>query len=214
MSGIFDRHYKKYDSWYGRHACAYLSELEALKKAIPKTGKGLEIGVGTGRFAYMLGIQYGVDPSKNMLKIAEKRGIRVRLGVAEKLPFGSRTFDYVAIIITLCFVKDPRKAIREARRVLKKRGRIIIAVIDKDSFLAKSYQRKNSIFYKQAHFYGVRELADLLKVAGFDNVSFQQTLYDLPGRIKVIQKPKKGHGRGGFAVISAYKTTFEKKGVR
>lgn len=51
MSGIFDRYYKRYDAWYGRNRYTYLSELRAIRKFLPRKGKGLEIGVGTGRFA-------------------------------------------------------------------------------------------------------------------------------------------------------------------
>ena len=86
MNNIFDKYYKRYDAWYDRHKFAYLSELGALKKVIPKKGKGLEIGVGTGRFAHALGIKYGIDPSKRMLEIAKRRKIKAVLGYGEKLP--------------------------------------------------------------------------------------------------------------------------------
>ncbi len=87
MKNIFERYYKKYDAWYERNKFAYLCEIAALKKVIPKSGKGLEVGVGTGRFASSLGIKNGIDTSANMLKIARKRGIKVRQARAEKLPF-------------------------------------------------------------------------------------------------------------------------------
>lgn len=48
---IFDAYPKEYDQWYERNRFAYLSEIETLKKVISETGRGLEIGVGTGRFA-------------------------------------------------------------------------------------------------------------------------------------------------------------------
>jgi len=201
---IFDRYYKRYDAWYERNKFVYLSEIEAVKKVLPKRGKGLEIGVGTGRFASVLGIKYGVDPSKRMLKIAKERGVEVRLGYGENLPFADATFDYVAIIMTLCFVKDPVKVLNEARRVLRK-GRIIISIIDKQSFLGKFYQRKKSVFYKEANFFDVKELVALLKMTGFCRFSYYQTIYKFPDEIKSIQKPRKGFGEGAFVVISAYK---------
>jgi ubiquinone/menaquinone biosynthesis C-methylase UbiE len=205
VSSIFDKFYKRYDIWYQRNKFAYLSELEAIKEVLPKRGKGLEIGVGTGRFAAPLGIKYGIDPSKKMLEIAKERGIDVRLGYGEKLPFANGTFDYVAIIITLCFVKDPIKVLAEARRVLKKNGKVIIGIIDKDSFLGKFYQRKKSVFYKQARFFKVKELASLLKAKGFKKFSYYQTIFKLPEKINSVEKPKKGFGKGGFVVISAQK---------
>lgn len=201
MKNIFERYYKKYDAWYNRNKFAYLSELEAVKKALPRKGKGLEIGVGTGRFAAPLGINFGIDPSKNMLKIAKERDIDVRLGVGEDLPFRNATFDYVAIIITLCFVQDPRKVLKESRRVLKRNGKIIIGIVDKNSFLGKFYQKKKSVFYRQANFFNVKEATDLLDNVGFSRFSYHQTLYKLPSKMNSIQKPQKGFGEGGFVVI-------------
>lgn len=208
MSGIFDRYYKRYDSWYTKNKFAYLSELEALKKVIPPNGKGLEIGVGTGRFASSLGIKYGIDPSKNMLKIAQKRGVNVRQGWGEKLPFARSTFDYIVIIITICFVKNPYKVLAQARRVLKRNCKIIIGIIDKNSFLGKFYRSKKSVFYTRANFFGIRELAGLMKVAGFRHLSYYQTIYALPHKIISVEKPKKGFGEGGFVVISGKKEGF------
>lgn len=206
MSGIFDKYYKRYDSWYDRNKFAYSGELEAVKKFLPQRGKGLEIGVGTGRFAVPLGIATGVDPSKKMLEIAKKRGINTILGYGEKLPFRDSTFDYVAIIITLCFVKDPPEVLREAGRVLKKNGKLILGIIDKDSFLGKYYQKKKSIFYKEANLFGIKEVINLLKSAGFKYFSCYQTIFHLPKEMDFIEPPQEGFGRGGFVVIKGEKS--------
>ncbi|MBU1061541.1 MAG: class I SAM-dependent methyltransferase [Candidatus Omnitrophica bacterium] len=203
MNSVFDRYYKRYDAWYDKYKFAYLSELETIRQVLPNEGKGLEIGVGTGRFAVPLGIAMGIDPSKNMIDIAEKRGVNVRLGSGDDLLFFEDTFDYVAIIITICFVKNPLKVLREAHRVLKSKGKLIVAIIDKDSFLGKYYYRKKSIFYKQVNFFGVKELTDLFKTAGFNRFTYCQTVFHLPDKIKSIEKPKKGFDKGGFVVISA-----------
>jgi ubiquinone/menaquinone biosynthesis C-methylase UbiE len=205
MSNIFDRYYKRYDAWYDENRFAYLSEIEAVKKVLPKKGRGLEIGVGTGRFAGVLGIEYGIDPSKKMLEIAKKRGVNVKLGYGEKLPYEDSFFDYVAIIISLCFVKSPLKVLAEARRVLKDKGKIIIGIINKDSFLGKFYQRKKSVFYKHANFLNTEEVIDLLKSIGFSRFSYYQTIFDYPDKLNSIQKPQKGFGKGGFVVISGEK---------
>jgi len=202
---VFDSHYEKYDFWYDKYRLAYLSELKALREVIPKSGKGLEIGVGTGRFASPLGITLGIDPSLEMLKIAKSRGVNTRWGAGESLPFWSETFDYVAIIISLCFVGNPSKVLQESLRVLKKNGLIILGIIDKNSFLGKVYQKKGSIFYKEANFFSVKELTDLLISFGFKQIKHYQTLFKLPGQIKEIQEPQKGFGKGGFVVISGMK---------
>src|SRR3972149_6201638 len=91
---VFDRNWEKYDNWFENHGDIYSLELKALKKGVPE-GLGLEIGVGSGRFAQPLGAKIGVDPSRNMLKLAKKRSIQVILGTGENLPFKENTFDFV-----------------------------------------------------------------------------------------------------------------------
>jgi len=201
MNAVFDRYWKKYDAWYEKNKFAYLSELKALKKVLPKKGDGLEIGVGTGRFAAPLGIRYGIDPSKRMLEVARKRGIKTRLGRGERLPFRDSVFNYVAIIITLCFARDPTKVLLEARRVIRQGGKIIVGIIDKNSFLGRSYRRRKSIFYKQARFFGVQEIKDLLRGAGFKRISCSQTIFSSLENIESIENPLSGFGKGGFVVV-------------
>ena len=205
MNSVFDKYYKKYDLWYERNKFAYLSEIKAMKAVLPKKGKGLEIGVGTGRFASALGIKYGVEPSKNMAKIAKQRGIDVKQAFGEDIPFKKLSFDYVAIIITLCFVDNPRKVIEEAGRILTKSGRIAVGIVDKNSFLGKFYQKKKSVFYKKVKFFKTEEVAGLLKDSGFSHISYYQTIFSLPDKMTSVDKPKKGSDSGGFVVIAGRK---------
>ena len=46
----FEAHAARYDAWFERHQAAYVSELLALRSFVPLSGRGLEIGVGSGRF--------------------------------------------------------------------------------------------------------------------------------------------------------------------
>ena len=206
MNTVFDKYHQRFDAWYDRYKFAYLSELEAIKKVLPPGGRGLEIGVGTGRFAAPLGITLGVDPSMDMIKIAAQRGVNVRWGLGEALPFLGETFDYVVIVVTLCFVKEPLKVLKEARRVLKKEGKIIVGIIDKNSFLGRFYQKKRSIFYRDAHFFSVKELINLLKSTGFRRFSCYQTIFRFPEQMSSIEKPQRAFGKGGFVAISARTT--------
>ena len=205
MSDFFDEHYQEYDAWYDRNKFAYLSELEAVKKALPEKGYGLEIGVGSGRFAAPLGITVGIDPSKKMVELARGRGVDARLGAGEEISFKDSTFDYVAIIVTLCFVQDPEKVIAESERALKPGGKIIIGIIDKESFLGAFYQKKGSIFYGHARFFDIKEVMQMLEVEGFSKFSYYQTVFDYPDKLSAIEKPREGFGEGGFIVISAVK---------
>jgi ubiquinone/menaquinone biosynthesis C-methylase UbiE len=201
--GVFDLSAREYDAWYEKYPLAYESEVALLRMFIPGKGLGLEIGVGSGRFAAALGIRYGVDPSKAMLAIACQRGVRGIPALGEYLPFRSAAFDYVAIIFTLCFVRDPRAVFREARRVLKKRGKMVVGTIDKDSFLGTEYQRKKEGFYRHARLFTIKELKVFFRAAGFRNIDYGQTLAIHPKRLVTVEEPQQGVGAGSFVVMSA-----------
>ena len=204
MSDFFDKHYQEYDAWYEKNKLAYLSELDAVKKVLPRKGYGLEVGVGSGRFAGPLSIDVGIDPSKKMVELARGRGVDARLGAGEALSFKDSTFDYVAIIVTLCFVQDPEKVIAESMRVLKPDGKII-GIIGKESFLGRFYQQKESIFYGYARFFDIEEVEQMLRAAGFSNFSYYQTIFDYPDKLRAIEKSQEGYGKGGFVAVSAIK---------
>ena len=154
---LFEKYSKEYDEWFIKNRDIYSAELNAIKSLIPYNKSGVEIGVGTGRFALPLGIKVGVEPSKRMTEISRKKGIKVYEGVAEQLPFNNETFDFVLFVTTICFVDDLTKSFEEAHRVLKTDGFILIGFVDKESELGKKYQlkREKSKFYKDATFYSV-----------------------------------------------------------
>ena len=128
MNTVFNHSALEYDDWFVQNEMAYRSELAAVKAILPPGGRSLEIGVGTGRFAAPLGIEVGVEPVRAMATIARKRGIKVLEAYAEELPFGNGSFDFVLMVTVLCFLADPFQvqASREATRVLKPEGRLII----------------------------------------------------------------------------------------
>jgi SAM-dependent methyltransferase len=127
----------RYDAWFERHQTAYLSELLALRVFVAWSGRGLEIGVGSARFAALLGIAVGIDPSPTMLAIAAARGIRCGQGIAEDLPFAGVGFDYAVMVTTICFVDSPQRTLTEAYRVLKPNGRLVIGFIDRESAIGQ-----------------------------------------------------------------------------
>jgi len=58
----FEEYTKRYEDWFKKNKFAYESELLAVKELIPANGEGIEIGVGSGKFAEPLGIKLGVEP--------------------------------------------------------------------------------------------------------------------------------------------------------
>jgi SAM-dependent methyltransferase len=116
-----------------------VSELLAVRALLPLDGQGLEVGVGTGRFAGPLGIKFGIDPAGETLVYAHARGVKVARAVAEALPFARAAFDYAVVVTTICFVDDARAMLREIARVVKPAGTIVIGLIDRESNLGQEY---------------------------------------------------------------------------
>jgi ubiquinone/menaquinone biosynthesis C-methylase UbiE len=207
MIEVFEESAKEYDDWFIRHKLVYRSEMAAVRAFMPTAGQGLEIGVGTGRFAWPLGIKVGVAQARAMAEIARTRGIGVVRGCAEALPFANTTFDFILIVTVLCFLIDPFQALCEATRVLKPQGRLIIGIIDPDSPLGKAYEanKHENKFYLDARFYSVSQISNWLRTLGFEILSTCQTIFKNPSNITKLEPVRPGHGEGGFAVISAQK---------
>jgi ubiquinone/menaquinone biosynthesis C-methylase UbiE len=201
----FEKYSKEYDEWFIKNKNIYLAELNAIKSLVPTSKSGVEIGIGTGKFALPLGIKVGVEPSKKMAKISRKQGIKVYDGVAEKLPLGDKTFDFVLFVTTICFVDDLTKSLKEAYRVLKTNGFILIGFVDKESELGKRYQlrREKSKFYKDATFYSVREVINFLRKTNFEDITIKQTVFT--NRTDSLDSLEDSYGKGSFVVIKANK---------
>ena len=135
---IYDKNWQDYDDWYDTHKAIYQSEIKALEKVM-SSGRGLEIGVGTGRFASPFSVQFGLDPSFNMLKLAKKRNIKVIQGFGEDLPFKNESFHFISIVYTIWLVDDPFRFLKEAVRTLKKKGTLVLGIRDRNSRWGKFY---------------------------------------------------------------------------
>ncbi|MEX2411620.1 MAG: class I SAM-dependent methyltransferase [Candidatus Paceibacterota bacterium] len=201
----FDQNTLEYDQWFEKHSSVYQSEILAIHQAIPENKIGIEIGVGTARFAEPLNIKFGVEPSENMARVAEGKGITVYRAFAENLPIDNSNFDFALMVTTVCFLSDIPKAFSEVHRILKPQGKIILAIIDKNSELGRKYEKEKSSnkFYSDAHFHSTEELTTLLQQSGFKNFHYWQTLTSL--KENEIEKPETGYGKGSFVVIKANK---------
>jgi len=203
----FEKYSEKYEDWFEKNKFVYGSEIQAIKELFPKVKKSIEIGVGSGKFAVPLGIKTGVDPSPRMRNIAQQRGIEVIDAIAEELPFKDSQFELALMVTTICFVDNLNLAFREAYRILKPGGYLIIGFVDKDSSLGKLYQqhKEKSLFYKIAIFYSTKEVVYNLSKVGFKEFDFRQTIFHGLNEIKNVELVKEGYGEGSFVVIRARK---------
>jgi ubiquinone/menaquinone biosynthesis C-methylase UbiE/DNA-binding transcriptional ArsR family regulator len=97
----------------------------------------LDIGTGTGRILEILSPQVehgvGVDLSSGMLAVArsnvERQGlshVQVRKGDMYRLPIEDSSIDLAIVHMVLHYSDEPLEVIREAARVLRPRGRLIL----------------------------------------------------------------------------------------
>lgn len=176
---------------------------------VPRTGKGVEIGVGTGRFSVPFGILTGVEPSRGMAAIARSRGINVYEAMAEDLPFEDGMFDYALLVTVLCFLNDPMQALGECRRILRPNGKMIIGMLDRNSPLGRQYERnrRESAFFRHAQFRSAEEVIAWLSALGLKSIRTLQTIFKEPATLKTLEPVREGYGGGLFVVVSGQKAS-------
>ena len=203
----FEKYTGQYENWFEKNKYVYQSEINAIREILPYFKSGIEIGVGSGRFTEPLGIKFGIEPSYEMRKIAQSRGIEVVDSVAENLPFKDCSFDLALMVTTLCFLDDERKAFVEIYRILKPGGYFINGFVDINSKVGRIYQKnkQKSVFYREAIFFTTEEVVKILKETGFKNFEFRQTIFNSLDKINQVEKIKEGYGEGSFIVIKAQK---------
>lgn len=170
---IFEDLAAEYDRWFDEHREVYDAQVRILSSALPREGNGLEVGVGSGRFAGVLGIGSGIDPAREMLRMAYNRGIGVVQGRGEVLPFLSDSFEYVLMMTVICFVQDPVQILAEILRVLKPGKALVTGFIEKDGEIAMQYshEKTKGRFLQYARFLTADEVADFYASAGYCGIS-------------------------------------------
>lgn len=205
----FDQHVAEYEEWFEKYPFVFQSELEAIRDILPAGDNiyGIEVAMGTGRFAEALGIREGIEPSANMRSLATKRGIEVMDGKAESLPYKDNKYDFVLMTFCISYFDDLHEAFKEAYRVLKNGACLIVGFIDKESAIGRMYEARKpqSVFYRSANFYQVDRVAEELKKARFRDLTYTQTLFKGLDEIRSFEIAKPGYGEGSFVLIKAIK---------
>jgi ubiquinone/menaquinone biosynthesis C-methylase UbiE len=142
-----------YSNWRYLNEKRQRAENNIWKKLIYPGAKVLDIGCGKGFFLKRLHDNFGssikyyaVDLSSVVISQARNYSSHPRyfVGLAEKLPFKDKSFEYIQIISTLEHVTNPGLAIKEAYRVLKDKGYLYIVIRKKslDSLIIYNVHQK------------------------------------------------------------------------
>jgi ubiquinone/menaquinone biosynthesis C-methylase UbiE/predicted ester cyclase len=175
---IFDKQAPKYDKSMARFERLLFSGNREWVCSRAE-GEVLELAAGTARNLpfYPEDVRVtGVELSPEMAALARKRAedfgrqIDVRVGDAEALDFPDESFDTVVCTYGLCTIPDDAAAVREARRVLRPGGRILLAEhVRSPNPLVRTIQRALDPL---AHRFGgdhlLREPLDHLAAEGFE----------------------------------------------
>ena len=133
----YNREGKSYDAIrYGRtRGGRFFSEIELQETLVMmKRGNVLHVGTATGRVSAHLisqGLDYiGLELSKVMVTITKEKmegKAHIVQADAEHLPFRAEAFDNVVSVRSFHFLPNPDEFLRDANRVLKPGGRLIVS---------------------------------------------------------------------------------------
>jgi ubiquinone/menaquinone biosynthesis C-methylase UbiE len=162
-------------------------------------GEVLELAAGTARNLpfYPEGIKLtAVELSPEMLAIARERAVRLshdvdlRLGDVQDLDFADESFDTVVCTLGLCTIPDPRRAIAEARRVLRPGCRLLLLEhVRSPSTPVRAVQRMLdplAVRFEGDHL--TREPLDYLEAEGFEIERLERSKWGIVERV-LARKP-------------------------
>jgi len=136
-----------------------------------------------------------VDVSPRMLERARRRARRLGRDVelvladAGRLPYADASFDCVVATFLLCSVPDPEAVLREARRLLRPGGRLLLVehVLSEKPLLRPLMRLLDPVVF---HLWGAhvdRETQKSVERAGFARVATRDLSLDVVKRIEAFR---------------------------
>ena len=172
-----------------------------VEQALIKPGDSvLDVGCGTGEVTLLAktrakqGKVYGIDPAPEMIAVARSKAARkkleidFRVGVIEALPFPDASLDVVTSSLMMHHLPENLKVrgLAEIYRVLKPDGRLLIA-----DFMRPTGTFLNHLFIAftrhQRLQSGVEDLQELLKTAGFTQITQLKETILLIGFVRAVK---------------------------
>lgn len=227
----FDGYAAQYDEWFMENENLFTSELRLFQKALGDISgkKLLSVGCGSGLFESYIdcSLVEGIEPSEDMGKIAEKRGVNViKYGVIEDIDLPENTYDIIYYNGSSSYMENLEPVYEKSLRALKKGGKLILFDVPKESAFGFMYLLGKSLnTYDHEYLEGTmpslpyplalassgvwhstEEKIDILKKLGVSNFTYYQTLVKNP--LYTNEEPEEvieGYKSGGYVAIIAEK---------
>lgn len=227
----FDGYAAQYDEWFMKNEHLFTSELRLFQKALGDiTGKRLlSVGCGSGLFESFIDCRNieGIEPSRDMGQIAEKRGVNViQYGTIEEADLPENAYDIIYFNGSSSYMEDLTPVYEKSLRALKTGGKLILLDVPKESAFGFMYLLGKSLdTYSHEFLQGVmpelpyplalassgvwhstEEKIAVLKDLGAKNFRFYQTLIRNP--MYTNEEPEEvmeGYKSGGYVAIIAEK---------
>ena len=227
----FDGYADKYDEWFMKNENLFTSELKLFKKVLGDISgkKLLSVGSGSGLFESYIDSSNieGIEPSEDMGKIAEKRGVNViKYGLIEDVDLPDAKYDIIYFNGSSSYMEDLAPVYDKCLRALKEGGKLILLDVPKESafgfmyLLGKSLNTYDHEYLKDAMpelpyplalassgvWHTTEEKIDVLKNLGFNDFKFYQTLVKNPLYTnEEVEEVIEGYKSGGYVAIIAGK---------
>ena len=140
----FDGYADQYDEWFMKNDKLFTSELRLFLKVLGNIeGKRLlSVGCGSGLFESYIDCSKveGIEPSADMGKIAEKRGVNViKYGTIEDVDLPENTYDIIYFNGSSSYMEDLTPVYEKSLRALAEGGKLILLDVPKESAFGLMY---------------------------------------------------------------------------
>lgn len=178
-----------------KHLIGQKENKQWILEHIKPTDVVLDIGCNDGSISKLVAKKcrelVGIDVNKEILEVAEKRLKRAKLknfklqivNAENALPFKNGQFDVVVAIDVIEHISQYEKAIADINRILKPKGKFLLAVPNVETSW-KKMQKDAGLFYYSDPDHKIEftssQIKKILEKQNFKVVSLDTTVFDTP----------------------------------